>query len=186
LEQIMSAILLEFEDLSWEYVQDIGLLREQTDVDDHPTLDEENLGVSRGFVASLDMLTDRITKLRLHLNAKDFLDLWRSVAEGLDYFIFSSIRWGEVSFADSGVTQLRVDIKALLHVFRPFCSRPEAFLPFLIESRRLLSMREADVQCLLEMLAHDAKSDNSLRQQGLHHVNDSQAANILRSRTFGG
>jgi RAD50-interacting protein 1 len=186
LEQIMSAILLEFEDLSWEYVQDIGLLREQTDVDDHPTLDEENLGVSRGFVASLDMLTDRITKLRLHLNAKDFLDLWRSVAEGLDYFIFSSIRWGEVSFADSGVTQLRVDIKALLHVFRPFCSRPEAFLPFLIESLRLLSIREADVQCLLEMLANDAKSDSSLRQQGLHHVNDSQAAKVLRSRTFGG
>ncbi|KAK3126075.1 hypothetical protein QOZ80_7BG0613530 [Eleusine coracana subsp. coracana] len=184
LEQIMSAILLEFEDLSWEYVQNIGL-REQSGLD-HEILDEENLGVSPGFVASLDVLMDRTGKLKLYLNSKDFLDLWRSVAEGLDYFIFSSIRWGEVSFADPGVTQLRVDTKALLRIFRPFCSRPEAFLPFLSESLRLLTTGKEDVQCLLEMLTDDAKSDNCLRQRGLHHVNASQAAKIVRSRKFGG
>jgi hypothetical protein len=180
LEQILSSVLLEFEDLSWEYVQNIGSWSGQTLLDDQ-ILDEDNAGVSPGFVASLDVLTDRTTKLKQYLNSKDFLDLWRSIAEGLDYFIYSSIRWGEVSFSDPGVIQLRVDTKALLHIFRPFCSRPEAFLPFLSESLRLLTMKKSDAQCLLEML-----SDNWLKHQGLHHVNASQAAKILSSRKFGG
>ncbi|KAL6896835.1 hypothetical protein ACP4OV_007407 [Aristida adscensionis] len=185
LEQIMSSILIEFEDLSWEYVQNIGSLSE-TISDDHILEDEENIGLSPGFVTSLTVLTDRINKLNLYLNSKDFLDLWRSIAEGLDYFIYSSIRWGEVRFSDPGVIQLRVDTKALLHVFRPFCSRPEAFIPFLSESLRLLTMKKADAQYLLEMLTNDTKSDCCVRQQGLHHVNASQAAKILRSRNFGG
>ncbi|XP_066395643.1 RINT1-like protein MAG2L isoform X2 [Miscanthus floridulus] len=185
LEQILSSVLLEFEDLSWEYVQNIGSWSGQTILDDQ-TLDEENAGVSPGFVASLDVLTDRTTKLKRYLNSKDFLDLWRSIAEGLDYFIYSSIRWGEVSFSDPGAIQLRVDTKALLHIFRPFCSRPEAFLPFLSESLKLLTMKKSDAQFLLEMLMDDTKSDNCLKHQGLHHVNASQAAKILSSRKFCG
>ena len=185
LEQILSAILLEFEDLSWEYVQNIGSWRGQTAVEDQ-ILDEENAGVSLGFIASLDVLTDRITKLKQYLNSKDFLDLWRSIAEGLDYFIYSSIRWGEVNFSDTGVIQLRVDTKALLHIFRPFCSRPEAFFPFLSESLRLLTMKKSDAHYLLEMLTDDTRSNNCLKHQGLHHVNAGQAAKILRSRKFGG
>ncbi|PUZ73535.1 hypothetical protein GQ55_2G481900 [Panicum hallii var. hallii] len=185
LEQILSAILLEFEDLSWEYVQNIGSWSGQTAVDDQ-ILDEENAGVSLGFIASLDVLTDRTTKLKQYLNSKDFLDLWRSIAEGLDYFIYSSIRWGELNFSDTGVIQLRVDTKALLHIFRPFCSRPEAFLPFLSESLRLLTMKKSDAHYLLEMLTDDTRSNNCLKHQGLHHVNAGQAAKILRSRKFGG
>ncbi|CAN6220005.1 unnamed protein product [Urochloa humidicola] len=185
LEQILSAILLEFEDLSWEYVQNIGSWSGQTVLDDQ-VLDEENAGVSSGFVASLDVLTDRVSKLKLYLNSKDFLDLWRSIAEGLDYFIYSSIRWGEVNFSDTGIIQLRVDTKALLHIFRPFCSRPEAFLPFLSESLRLLTMKKSDAQYLLEMLTDDTSSDNCLKHQELHHVNGRQATKILRSRKFGG
>ncbi|CAM0145052.1 unnamed protein product [Urochloa decumbens] len=184
LEQILSAILLEFEDLSWEYVQNIGSWSGQAVLDDQ-ILDEESAGVSPGFVSSLDVLTDRTTKLKLHLNSKDFLDLWRSIAEGLDYFIYSIIRWGEVNFSDTGVIQLRVDTKALLHIFRPFCLRPEAFLPFLSESLRLLTMKKSDAQYLLEILTDDT-SDSCLKNQGLHHVNGRQAANILRSRKFGG
>lgn len=184
LEQILSAILLEFEDMSWEYVQNIGSWSGQTVLADQ-ILDEENTGVSPGFLGSLDVLTGRITKLKLYLNSKDFLDLWRSIAEGLDYFIYSSIGWGEVSFSDTGVTQLRVDIKALIHIFRPFCSRPEAFLPSLSESLRLLTMKKSDAQYLLEMLMDDTSSDNCLKHQGLHHVNARQAANILRSRKYG-
>jgi len=185
LEQILSAILLEFEDLSWEYVQNIGSWRGQTAVEDQ-ILDEENAGVSLGFIASLDVLTDRITKLKQYLNSKDFLDLWRSIAEGLDYFIYSSIRWGEVNFSDTGVIQLRVDTKALLHIFRPFCSRPEAFFPFLSESLRLLTMKKSDAHYLLEMLTDDTRSNSCLKHQGLHHVNAGQAVKILRSRKFGG
>ncbi|XP_025803799.1 RINT1-like protein MAG2L isoform X3 [Panicum hallii] len=185
LEQILSAILLEFEDLSWEYVQNIGSWSGQTAIDDQ-ILDEENAGVSLGFIASLDVLTDRTTKLKQYLNSKDFLDLWRSIAEGLDYFIYSSIRWGELNFSDTGVIQLRVDTKALLHIFRPFCSRPEAFLPFLSESLRLLTMKKSDAHYLLEMLTDDTRSNNCLKHQGLHHVNAGQAAKILRSRKFGG
>lgn len=185
LEQILSWVLLEFEDLSWEYVQSIGSWSGQTILDDE-ILDEENTGVSPGFVPSLDVLMDRTAKLKRYLNSKDFLDLWRSIAEGLDYYIYSSIRWAEVSFSDPGIAQLRVDIKALLHIFRPFCSRPEAFLPFLSESLRLLTMKKSDAQCLLETLMDDTKSDDCLKREGLHHVNASQAAKILSSRKFSG
>ncbi|KAJ1292501.1 hypothetical protein BS78_02G396300 [Paspalum vaginatum] len=184
LEQIMSCILLEFEDLSWEYVQNIGSWSAQIALDDQ-ILDEENLVVSPGFVASLDVLTDRTSKLKQYLNSKDFLDLWRSIAEGLDYFIYSSIRWGEVTFSDPGVIQLRVDTKALLHTFRPLCSRPEAFLPFLSESLRLLTMKKSDAQSMLEMLMDDTESEKCLRHQGFYHVNACQAAKILRSRNSG-
>ncbi|KAL5197382.1 hypothetical protein ABZP36_000894 [Zizania latifolia] len=185
LEQIMSSILLEFEDLSWDYVQNIGMPNEHT----HPVdevLDEENLGVSTGFVASLEVLRDRTTKLNLHLNSKDFLDLWRSIAEGLDYFIYSSIRWGEVKFSDLGVIQLRVDTRALLHIFRPFCLRPESFFPFISDSLRLLTMRKTDAQYLLEVLKNAKENGSCLKQQGLQHVNASQALKILGSKMCGG
>uniref|UniRef100_A0A0E0QCY6 RAD50-interacting protein 1 n=1 Tax=Oryza rufipogon TaxID=4529 RepID=A0A0E0QCY6_ORYRU len=185
LEQIMSSVLLEFEDLSWDYVQNIGLPNEQI----HPVdevLDEENLGVSPGFVASLEVVRDRTTKLMLHLNSKDFLDLWRSIAEGLDYFIYSSIRWGELTFSDQGVVQLRVDTKALLHIFRPFCLRPEAFFPFISDSLRLLAMRKTDARYLLEVLKNAKENDSCLRQQGLQHVNASQAMKILGSKRSDG
>ncbi|KAF0907592.1 hypothetical protein E2562_018399 [Oryza meyeriana var. granulata] len=185
LEQIMSSVLLEFEDLSWDYIQNIGLSNEQI----HPideVLDEENLGVSPGFVASLEVLRDRTTKLMLHLNSKDFLDLWRSIAEGLDYFIYSSIRWAEITFSDQAVIQLRVDTRALLHIFRPFCLRPEAFFPFISDSLKLLTMRKTDAQYLLEVLKNAKENDSGLRQQGLRHVNASQATKILGSKRSGG
>uniref|UniRef100_A0ACD5Z1V0 Uncharacterized protein n=1 Tax=Avena sativa TaxID=4498 RepID=A0ACD5Z1V0_AVESA len=181
LEQIMSSILIEFEDLSWDYVQNIGSSNEQNHSDDE-FLDEENTEVSPGFVASLDVLRERTTKLKLYLNSKDFLDLWRSMAEGLDYFIYSSIRWGEVKFSGPGVIQLRVDTKALLRIFRPYCSRPEAFFPFVTDSLKLLTMRETDAQYFLEALKNGKDNDNCLRLHGLHHVDASQAVKVLRSK----
>lgn len=185
LEQIMSSILLEFEDLSWDYVQSIGSSNEQNQPDGQ-VLDEENLEVSPGFVASLDTLSMRTTKLKLYLNSKDFLDLWRSIAEGLDYFIYSSIKWGEGKFSCSGVIQLRVDTKAILRIFKPYCLRPEAFFPFVTDSLRLLTMREADTQYLLEALKDGCKEQEScLRQQGLHHVDAKQAVKVLRSKKSG-
>ncbi|KAM3392273.1 hypothetical protein ACQJBY_013420 [Aegilops geniculata] len=186
LEQIMSSILIEFEDLSWDYVQSIGSSNEQSQPDDQVP-DEENLEVSPGFVASLEVLRERTTKLKLYLNSKDFLDLWRSIAEGLDYFVYSSIRWGQVKFSDPAVVQLRVDTKALLCIFRPYCSRPEAFFPFVTDSLKLLTMRETDAQYLLEALKNGKDDGKSgLRQHGLHHVDGSQAVKVLRSRKSGG
>uniref|UniRef100_A0ACD5YBU8 Uncharacterized protein n=1 Tax=Avena sativa TaxID=4498 RepID=A0ACD5YBU8_AVESA len=184
LEQIMSSILIEFEDLSWDYVQNIGSSDEQNHSDDE-FLDEENTEVSAGFVASLDVLRERTTKLKVYLNSKDFLDLWRSIAEGLDYFIYSSIRWGEVKFSGPGVIQLRVDTKALLRIFRPYCSRPEAFFPFVTDSLKLLTMRETDAQYFLEALKNGKDNDNCLRRHGLHHVDASQAGKVLRSKKTG-
>ncbi|KAM0848530.1 hypothetical protein ACQ4PT_054333 [Festuca glaucescens] len=185
LEQIMSSILIEFEDLSWDYVQNIGSSNEQNQSNDQ-VLDEENLEVSPGFVASLDVLRERIMKLKIYLNSKDFLDIWRSIAEGLDYFIYSSIRWGEVKFSGPGVIQLRVDAKALLRIFRPYCSRPEAFFPFVTDSLKLLTMRETDVQYFLEALKNGKDNDNCLGRRGLHHVDASQAVKVLRSKKIGG
>jgi len=177
----MSSILIEFEDLSWDYVQNIGSSDEQNHSDDE-FLDEENTEVSAGFVASLDVLRERTTKLKVYLNSKDFLDLWRSIAEGLDYFIYSSIRWGEVKFSGPGVIQLRVDTKALLRIFRPYCSRPEPFFPFVTDSLKLLTMRETDAWYFLEALKNGKDNDNCLRRHGLHHVDASQAVKVLGSK----
>lgn len=184
LEQIMSSILIEFEDLSWDYVQNIGSSNVQNQSDDE-VFDEENLEVSPGFVASLDILRERTTKLKLYLNSKDFLDLWRSIAEGLDYFMYSSIRWGEVRFSGPEIIQLRVDTRALLRIFRSYCSRPEAFFPFVTDSLKLLTIRETDAQYLLESLKNGKDNDNSLRRHGLHHVDASQAVKVLRSKKTG-
>ncbi|CAM0907562.1 unnamed protein product [Alopecurus aequalis] len=184
LEQIMSSILLEFEDLSWDYVQNIGSSNGENQSDDQVP-DEENLEASPGFVASLDVLRERTTKLKLYLNSKDFLDLWRSMAEGLDYFIYSSIRWGEVRFSGPAVIQLRVDMNALLRIFRPYCSRPEAFFPFVTDSLKLLTMRETDAHYLLEALDNGRDNDGCLKRHGLHHVDARQALKVLRSKKTG-
>ncbi|XP_072997068.1 RINT1-like protein MAG2L isoform X2 [Typha latifolia] len=186
LENIMSAILLEFDALCWDYMQNVGQWEELTESKDQ-VMDEENLVVSSDFVEALDMLRLQIRKLKLHLNSKDFLDLWRSIAEGLDYFIFSSIPWTDVKFSNSGVNQFKADMSALFHIFRPLCFRPEAFFPFVSECLKLLSMNRKDVDYLLKMLIKDERiKSESLQLQGVYHVTYNHAEKIWRNRNFGG
>lgn len=187
LEEIMSAILLEFEAFSYDYIQNIDQWEDEGEQKCDMSEDEfENGTVSLGFVEALEILRDRILKLKDFLNSKDFFDLWRSVAEGLDYYIFSSIPWIDVRFSNSGVYQFRIDMRAVFLVFKPLCARPEAFFPFVSDCLKLLSMNKEDVEWFLkELRMNESRLKEWLCQKGLHHVNSSQAKMILVDRNFG-
>ncbi|XP_078160505.1 RINT1-like protein MAG2L [Carex rostrata] len=187
LEEIMSAILLEFEALSYDYIQNIDQWEDEGEQKCDMSEDEfENGTLSLGFVEALEILRERILKLKDFLNSKDFFDLWRSVAEGLDYYIFSSIPWIDVRFSNSGVYQFRIDMRAVFLVFKPLCARPEAFFPFVSDCLKLLSMNKEDVEWFLkELRMNESRLKEWLCQKGLHHVNSSQAKMILVDRNFG-
>ncbi|KAJ4817086.1 RINT1-like protein MAG2L [Rhynchospora pubera] len=186
LEEVMSAILLEFEALSYDYIQNIDQWEDEGEPKiDFSEDDLENGTVSLGFMEALEILRDRILKLKDSLNSKDFFDLWRSVAEGLDYFIFSSIPWIDVRFSNSGVYQFRVDMRAVFLVFKPLCARPEAFFPFVSDCLRLLSMNKEDVDWFLrELTKNECRLKEWMHQKNLYHVNGSQAKMILVDRNF--
>ncbi|XP_008779336.1 RINT1-like protein MAG2L [Phoenix dactylifera] len=185
LEETLSALLLEFDALCWCYVQNIEQWEGENIESKDQMLDEESMTVSLGFVEALDMLKDRISILRLNLNSQDFLDLWRSIAGGLDHFIFRSIPLSGVKFSCQGVNQFRTDMEALLLVFSSFCARPEAFFPFTSESLKLLTMQCKDADFLLEMLSKsESEKEECLRLLGLSHVTISQAELIMRNRKF--
>ncbi|KAJ3683004.1 hypothetical protein LUZ60_013231 [Juncus effusus] len=187
LEEIMSAILLEFEAFSYDYMQNIDQwedfgLQTRNDFSDEELQDGI---ISEGLIEALEILRDRIVKLKDCLNSKDFFDIWRSVAEGLDYFIFSSIPWIDVRFSNFGVYQFRVDMLAVFRIFKPFCVKIEAFFPFLSECLKLLSLSKNDVDLFLkELITNEKRLKEWLKQKGLHHVSGSQAKMILVDRNF--
>ncbi|PKA57963.1 hypothetical protein AXF42_Ash012502 [Apostasia shenzhenica] len=147
-------------------------------------IEEDNLCISPSFIEVLDMLRDRLRLLNLILNSKDFLDLWRSVAGGIDHFIFSSIPMSNARFSSLGVYQFKTDIKALFVIFRSFCPRPEAFFPCISNSLKLLTMDRKDADQLLKILLQ-TRSEESLRLYGVFHVSHAQAEKILRNRMIG-
>ncbi|XP_020583571.1 RINT1-like protein MAG2L isoform X2 [Phalaenopsis equestris] len=184
LEVIATSLLLHFDDLCWNYVQD----RKQWEikqVDSDP--DEDHLCISSGFIEALDMLQARIWFLNLNLNSHKFLDLWRSIAGGLDHFIFTSVPMSNARFSSLGVYRFRNDMKALFLIFKLFCARPEAFFPCTSNCLKLLEMNKKDAEQMLEVLSQrDMKPGECLRLQGLFHVSPAQSETILRNRIFGG
>jgi len=185
LVEIVSAILLQFDALSLDYIHGVEQwAREQTKSEDQ-MLENGNMSISSGFIEALDMLRDRLRILNLNLNPKDFLDLWRSTAGGLDHFIFTSIL-GNVKFSRHGVDQFKADLRALFLVFKPFCTRPEAFFPCTSDSLKLLAMNWKDADYLLELLPEGKRFEECLRSRGLFHVSVGQAEKILNNRKFEG
>ncbi|XP_031473301.1 RINT1-like protein MAG2 [Nymphaea colorata] len=176
LAEIMAFLLRQFDYLScgyfrrkdqWEHVE------ETDDTDQVSTL-------SAAFLATLDALQMGLAYFCTNLNLKDFVDLWRSVANGLDHFIFSNIPLGNVKFSSLGVKQFGVDMKALFCIFKPYCDRPEAFFPCTNDSIRLLSMLEQEAKHI-EVLA-DREKREYLRSHGVTHISAAQACKILRNR----
>ncbi|XP_024018542.1 RINT1-like protein MAG2L [Morus notabilis] len=141
LMDIIAVILLQFETLSWEYVKQAKHLEEEKDGCVEVLLGS-NLAVTADFVEALDTLRSNVHALKQILNPKDFLDLWRSVAEGLDHFIFSSNILTEMQFYDTRINQFETDMHALFLVFKPFCVRPEAFFPKIREGLKLLKVNK--------------------------------------------
>lgn len=144
LMDIISVLLRQFENLSWEYLQKLKHYEQQPE--DLPPVEVPSamdLPISVDFVEPLDALRCHLILLRMTLNAKDFLDLWRSVAEGLDHFISCSDITCGIQFCDVGINLFETDMQALFSVFLPFCVRPEAFFPCTRETIKLLKMKKS-------------------------------------------
>ncbi|KAM6556031.1 hypothetical protein CsatB_003050 [Cannabis sativa] len=135
LMDIIAVILRQFETLSWDYVKQAKHLQQEVSV-------ASNLAVSVDFVDALDALKSHLHALEMTLNPKDFLDLWRSLAEGLDHFIFFSNIFAEIQFYANRVNQFETDIQALFSVFKSYCVRPEAFFPNIRKGLKLLKVNK--------------------------------------------
>lgn len=138
LMEIIAVLLREFETLSWEYVQkERHAEQEQEQIS--ATMD---LSISVDFVEALDALRSHLYALRKVLNQHDFLDLWRSVAEGLDHYISCSATIKGIPADYKWTNQIETDMQALFYVFQPFCVRPEAFFPCIRQNLKLLKMNK--------------------------------------------
>lgn len=181
LEDIMSSLLLEFELFSRDYIRDSQRWEVTVTANDEQ-LEPDN--ISRLFMECLDMVTVRLRRLKSGLNSKDFADLWRSIALGLDHFIFNSIMLNKMKFSKLGIQQFTVDMKALFCVFRPFCVRPEAFFPYLSDYFRLLLSvsREESVFFTERLNMNDERIRDELLIIGVSHLSVKQVKKILHRR----
>ncbi|XP_040993248.1 RINT1-like protein MAG2L isoform X2 [Juglans microcarpa x Juglans regia] len=183
LMEIISFILREFENLSWEYVQNKEHFEQQQE---QATLAPAtmDLVVSSDFVEALDILRSQLHVLKTNLNPKDFLDLWRSVAEGLDHFISCTTLTNEFQFSESGVSQFETDMQALFFIFQPFCARPQAFFPCIKETLKLLQMNKEGIKHLQVVLFTGKNGIKCLHSCGISHLPFDQVDTFLRNRKF--
>uniref|UniRef100_A0A5B6ZJ66 RINT1-like protein MAG2L n=1 Tax=Davidia involucrata TaxID=16924 RepID=A0A5B6ZJ66_DAVIN len=179
LGEIISDLLRQFETLSWEYVQ----IKERFE-HEQKEVESTDFTVSVDLVEALDSIRSQLNVIRMNLNPKDFLDLWRSVADGLDHFIFHSIPMSGNRFSDVGINQFGADMQALFIVFQPFCARPEAFFPCIRDSLKLLKMNKEEVKHFQVVLCNDENRIKYLRCSGISHISFNQAWKILSSRKF--
>lgn len=180
LMEILASLLRQFELLSWEYIQNM----KQNHFCPTSTSAAMDLFISHDLVEVLDALRCQLLVIERSLNPRDFLDLWRSVADGLDHFIFRSIFGTGIGFSKEDVHQIGADMRGLFFAFQPFCARPEAFFPFVRESLRLLEMDKEKVKYLQAVLSSDENRIKCLRSFGISHVSFDQVEKILRNRKF--
>ncbi|OMO93728.1 RINT-1 / TIP-1 family protein [Corchorus olitorius] len=180
LMEVIGVLLRQFENLTLGFNHNI-------DVDENltPNIDSAaiKLTVSSGFIEALDTLRNQLHFLKLNLNAKDFSDLWRSVADGLDHFISGNVFAGDVQFSRKQTYQFSTDMHALFLVFQPFCARPEAFFPCIRDILRLLTISKEEVNQLLVALT-STKCDKYVQCYGSYHLSIDQLDKISRSRKF--
>ncbi|CAH2038577.1 unnamed protein product [Thlaspi arvense] len=122
LMEIITVCLHQFDNLCSEYFHNSAVSWEQ----DVVTTGSSELTVSQGIAEALDSLRRQLCVLELNINPKDFLDLWRNLAEGLDHYVSCKFFSGETVFLRK---RFEVDAEALLMVFQPYCVRPGAFFP---------------------------------------------------------
>ncbi|KAK9274040.1 hypothetical protein L1049_018854 [Liquidambar formosana] len=185
LMEILTDLLRQFEILSWEYVQNREYFEQvQEDLSPVSVSATMDLAVSTNVVEALDALRSELQVIEMSLNAKDFLDLWRSVADGLDHFILGSILASDINFSDEGVNQFGTDMQALFLVFQPFCVRPEAFFPCIRDSLKLLKLDKEEAKLLQVDLSGDKTRIKSEHFCRVSHLSFDQVEKILRMRKF--
>ncbi|CAN8294992.1 unnamed protein product [Cochlearia groenlandica] len=118
-----------------------------------------NTTVSRGVAEALDSIRRHLCVLKLNMNPKDFFDLWRNLAQGLDYYVSCKFFSGETVVLRK---MFEVDAEALLTVFQPYCVRPGAFFPRVREILKLLRMQEEEKARLRGALSRNGSDCLSL------------------------
>ncbi|XP_057954360.1 RINT1-like protein MAG2L isoform X2 [Malania oleifera] len=178
--ELISHLLHQFDILSLKYFQSMECFQQAKEESAAAT----DMAVSIDFVEALDALRSGLCAIKKNLNPKDFLDLWRSVADGLDHFVLSSVLASEIKFSDQGVGQFRADIQALFCIFRSFCARPEAFFPCIRDSLKLLEMSKEEANHLQVVLSNDENIIKCLRFSGISCICFDQVQRIWRKRKF--
>lgn len=136
LMEIITVCLHQFDNLCSDHFHNNAVSWEEDVI-----TDSSNLTVSQGVAEALDSIRRHLCVLQLNLNPKDFLDLWRNLAEGLDHYVSCKFFSGETVLLRK---TFEVDAEALLMVFQPYCVRPDAFFPRVREILRLLRMHEEE------------------------------------------
>ncbi|KAI3414617.1 uncharacterized protein J3R85_016028 [Psidium guajava] len=183
LMEMIAFLLQQFEMLSWDYVENRHSFGyEQLEQDNTPSIvsSETDCIVSADLVIALDALGSQLTSIRRILNQKDFMDMWRNVADGLDHFLFRSMLANDIWFSAEGIGRFTVDMRALYLVFQPFCARPEAFFPCIRDSLRLLNMNREEVKHLQMALSNNEKQIECLHACGISNLTVEQVHELLR------
>lgn len=178
LMEIITFILRRFEIQSSDYV------RNWDDFELQPDSTSSNFTMSFSLLEALDALRCHLHVIKTTLNSKDFLDLWRSIADGLDHFIFFSIITSAARFSSVGVDRFGTEMAALYLAFQPYCTRPEAFLPCIRDSLKVFNMCEEEAQKLMVALSDIEREESSLHSVGVSQLSSKQVYTILRKRVF--
>ena len=116
--------------------------------------------------------------VEVSLDGGDFVGVWRSLAAGIDRFIFNGILISNVKFHNSGVERFGSDLDVLFGVFGAWCLRPEGFFPKSSEGLKLLKMDENRLQeCM-------GGGKRWLKENGLRRLSVTEAEKILKNRVF--
>ena len=153
LTEVIAVLLHQFENLTLRYDHNGDYIDEDQNITPNRDSAATKLALSIAFIEVLHALRNQLHVLKINLNPKDFLDLWRSVADGLDHFISGSLFASDVQFSRKQTYQFGTDIQALFLVFQPFCARPEAFFPCIRDILKLLTMSKERVKQLLVALS---------------------------------
>ncbi|KAK7333767.1 hypothetical protein VNO80_30544 [Phaseolus coccineus] len=184
LMEIIAVVLRQFEMLSWDYVQNNDSFKDDKD---YTSLREDvDLVVSDDFVEALVALKSWLQTVKINLNKKDFLDLWRSIAEGLDHYISCSIVKNEIWFSKVGANQFEADIQALIFIFQPYCARPQAFFPCISEILKLLKLKKEEVKLLQTLLSNNENGFECLHLYGISNLSVNQILQVLRYKIWVG
>ncbi|KAG5517295.1 hypothetical protein RHGRI_037897 [Rhododendron griersonianum] len=185
LMEIIAGLLHQFETLSQDYIQTMELFEQEEDIGLFRASEGADFFITVEFLEALDTLRSRLCFMDACLNPKDFSDLWRSVADGLDHFIFGSILLSDYRFSDEGIKQFGADMRALFLVFQPFCARPEAFFPCIRNSLKLLEMDRVALRRLHVVSSNALDRTDWLHSCGVTHLSVDQAQHILWNRKYG-
>ncbi|KAF2291772.1 hypothetical protein GH714_035540 [Hevea brasiliensis] len=184
--EIIYFLLHHFEALSWEYLQNKRYFEQgQENFTANRVPAAMDLAVSIDIVQALDAIKIQLNILKSSLNPKDFLDLWRSVADGLDRFISSSISFSDIQFSSGGIDQFKADMRALFLVFQPFCVRPDVFFPCIRETIKVLKMCREEANHLQVVASNSENRTKYLHSYGILHLSFDQVDKVLKNRKFG-